>query len=963
MNKSNDKENISSLIVDKAFVGKYKALDTDIRKYLRPIIFGSTEKPNKTLNKLRKLKTPNEISSLEEVILLSEQSNLLPELFPKEPQIAHREYSLDCIPIDKNLSILNLVVKRNFNKLADLINYLLNLNDYILKKKYIEAEGLIKIIIENYGYSHFLLRKMILISELSKLIDVEVSYIDDIITSYNNHGENQVLSSLQQCYDIEVGFFNLKKSVMNISDFECYISTILRKPFLYKEFNYNENNLDKSLNYNIQSSLIDGLLFIMCNSDIYSYEKYYYLREILKLFEDSKIDIEILAKFYLEAYEIDVEDIFFKQSSAWYEVKGIDNYRILQDLFVDDPSSDYLNLKINIDKLSNKLTEMTSKYNLFSLLDPNMRIEDSDSSLELLMHKGAITRSAIFNYVIALNDGEIEFEQKNLYWIMSNTRELPRSIDYKLLRKIAKASDDLDCKIIYYLLIHKKSKNELDNHNLRKYLSNIILEKFNGDLIGFIDYQFRKSKEVAYFTYEICTVDFIAKLTHIIKDTASITDTRAKLHKWVWKVTDDITYFERARTILIDRQINKIRNELHDNRIYVEALRFDDWISDEIIREFTAVLSSFEKTGFTEYYDSPQLFFLVEKVYKEFCKNNIYGISSYLGRRIRHGTFKGTMFKNIVSFIEKKYDINNQKNTVVWDNWKRDYEAVIEQIIDVYLHVQSDVKPKKPKGLIRPEITGLEKQLIAKSCIKDLMTSFFEQGSNGNLNNILIEYCWRLIEVDLKNVNNYLKVTQSEVLRFTAAPKGSYNQENLNLFFKDLQFKVRESFSTVFEWFKRPQSVAPKAEIVLLIKAVIEEVKESHDLKYNDEKLMSEFVLFGGAYHVIYDALYVIIFNAAKHGDSSKQLEISINFDNNTGKLLISIASHIYSYQNEKLINDSLKVPNGADITNAQLYEGRSGILKLHHLENTDSNFSIEKIACENAKVQVIISYRVAYNV
>ncbi|MGP9669357.1 hypothetical protein ACT3TV_14785, partial [Psychrobacter sp. AOP31-A1-22] len=273
------------------------------------------------------------------------------------------------------------------------------------------------------------------------------------------------------------------------------------------------------------------------------------------------------------------------------------------------------------------------------------------------------------------------------------------------------------------------------------------------------------------------------------------------------------------------------------------------------------------------------------------------------------------------------------------------------------------VKPKKPRGLIDPETTAIEKKIIVQSCIKDLMKVFFEQGSNINLNNILIEYCWRLIEVDLKNVNQYLKSTQSEVLQFTKPPQVAYNQESLNIFFKDLQFKVRDSFSIVFEWFKRPQSVAPKAEIVLLVKAVIEEVKESHNLKFNDRKLLSEFVLFGGAYHVIYDALYVIIFNAAKHGDSSKSLEISINFDNNSRKLFISIASHIYSNQNEELIIQRLKVPSNADISNAQLYEGRSGIMKLHHLEQTDSNFSIEEMVCLDNKVRFTISYKVANNV
>lgn len=46
--------------------------------------------------------------------------------------------------------------------------------------------------------------------------------------------------------------------------------------------------------------------------------------------------------------------------------------------------------------------------------------------------------------------------------------------------------------------------------------------------------------------------------------------------------------------------------------------------------------------------------------YSEFCSNNMFGIASYLGRRIRHGTFKGTKClnyrkkKNMLIYSKKK---------------------------------------------------------------------------------------------------------------------------------------------------------------------------------------------------------------------------------------------------------------------------------------------------------------------
>jgi len=506
-------------------------------------------------------------------------------------------------------------------------------------------------------------------------------------------------------------------------------------------------------------------------------------------------------------------------------------------------------------------------------------------------------------------------------------------------------------------LIHKQSKSERDNHTLRKLLEKVVIEDFDGDLVKFIDYQYSKSKEVAQFTYITCTVDFIAKLTHIIKNTFLITETRARLHEWMGEKTNEKAYFERARTLIIDHQINKVRNELDDYRIYVDSQRLNEWISDEIIREFTAVLSSIEKAGLTEYHDSPQLFFLVERVYKEFCSNNIYGISSYLGRRIRHGTFKGTMFNSVVSHMEREYKINNSKYNPIWEKWKNEYDCIIEDIITNYLHIESS---DKPLGLIKPNTNNLEKQTIVTACIKNLMLSFFTHGSNIQLNNLLIEYCWRLIEVDLKNVNQYLNTTQSKVLLLTNAPIVAYNQDFLNSFYKNLKEIVRENFSTVLEWFKRPQSVAPKAEVALLIKAVISEVESAGvRLNYNDEQLVSNLVLFGGAYHVVYDALYVIMSNAAIHGDSEKKLDILIKFDEINKQIIISISSYILSNESEININERLKPPKDIDIMKAQTYEGKSGIPKLYHLENTDTNFSIEELVSMDSKVRVTISYKV----
>ena len=207
-----------------------------------------------------------------------------------------------------------------------------------------------------------------------------------------------------------------------------------------------------------------------------------------------------------------------------------------------------------------------------------------------------------------------------------------------------------------------------------------------------------------------------------------------------------------------------------------------------------------------------------------------------------------------------------------------------------------------------------------------------------------------------------MKIKQTLVLDFTSETKIHNNFSNT--FYSELHKLVRESFSIVFEWFKRPQSVAPKAEIGLLLKAVIEEVKETCSyLRYDEKQLDSDYELIGGAYHVIYDALFIIIYNAAIHGNTNKKLDILINFDIENNKFIISVSSWLKDEQDENEVSKKLLIPEDADVSDAQTYEGSSGILKLHHLKEYDNNFDIEKMICQDGKVKFVISYKVTHSV
>lgn len=182
----------SELSLNKEFISKYRKLNKDIKKSLRIIVFQDDGNKTNVVNKFRKTKSPQEVSDFEEVALLS-NNNIIPKLYPKEPQIYNYEYFLDNLLIEKQISILNITTGKQIFKLLRLVDMILELNKFIIKEDYEKAQSCIENIVEDYGYSHFIIRKMILINELNKNGDVNLDYIDKEIQSYNSSGENIII--------------------------------------------------------------------------------------------------------------------------------------------------------------------------------------------------------------------------------------------------------------------------------------------------------------------------------------------------------------------------------------------------------------------------------------------------------------------------------------------------------------------------------------------------------------------------------------------------------------------------------------------------------------------------------------------------------------------------------------------------------------------------------------------------
>lgn len=960
----------------------FKNTNVKKRNLLRAVLYDDNTNIRKAIHKLRQLCTVQEIIVIENILnKFKTMGNeveidiLIQNLFPKNPIIDNYYPPLKPLDIKRTLGLVSAYANNNKDILEFFLEKISIINKHILLKEFDHCEVHINQIIEKCGYSAFLIRKIILINELIEYSgSLSNNYTQEFIEKYNPKGSNSLLSSIQQCYQPELDYFSLKQSLMRYTSTNSFLSSMVRIPLKHRS---NESDLFDNLYNNLSSSLIDALIYISLNEDLYNICSLNGIRWFIKLINSSQININDISKFYINYFSknnkiSEIESIFYRQSSAWYEVKEIKSYKLFLDFFNDSPDSRYLNfddksmlstLESYVDR--NCLLSLISEVGIINCNNKNYFIE--------IINNGYVTKSATFNYKTFVTDGEWILSDKHLFLLMERTSDLPRTIDSKKIQKMADNSPNLLSKIIYYMLISKKTNNDEHGFLLRKMIQGITIERFESNIINLLEYFNELSPTVALYTYEILTEDCLALMPFLIDSSFMITETRANLHNWRGEhssTEDKYRYFEMAKTLRIEHQISKIRNEIDDHRIYVDITRFNEWLFNEPYINLNSAIIALANQNLSKF-ESPQLLDYIDIIYRQFCTNSVFGITSYLGRRIRHGTYKGHAFSSINSDLEEVFPfLITTPFLQTWTKWKSIYEERIDYVINENLHIET---ADKKNGLIKPTIyDNSSKEKIAINCIETLIKDYEANDGNGCIS-IVDEYCWNLITINLREINIFFQREKFEIIELAKSnlldKAESFllenNIETMQPFSLHFQRVIDDKYKKVNDWFQRPVSVAPKVLLSLLFTVVVKQVKETYKNFQCEEEIFiaNDIEFIGSSFLCIYDALFVVIYNAAKHGKENSCLFSNISYDLESQIINFEIISDIKDTDIESDINSRLKISSDEDIETAQLVENNSGVKKLYNLDRYDEYFTLNKIECYERKVYVSFNYRIKTNV
>ncbi|WP_314187014.1 hypothetical protein [Aggregatibacter kilianii] len=844
----------------------------------------------------------------------------------------------------KNPSYIYRSINLNKSKLVNILKIYNNILFFLNLKNIEKLVDNIEMLTKLGGVSVFLLR---ILQFIKNNLSDEVSAcnlgerIDAVYELIRPHNINYINVAIKELTSDKNDYFSVCDRI-NLG--EENIPLTIARSFI-DQIPDNEAEYIKVLNSFYSVSMIDAVLYILSTARLeIPYISVQYLdKEIIKEYNSIKnMDFDIM-QFY-DRKEQFCDLYFFRDSFLLNEISKVYEYRIAVSYFYTKKTRNAIPYQRN--KINNYFSGLRD---LLSL-----RNEERDEySINIYKYNryncGIVENTCGLIYLLENNSKfTLDYDEDVFISLMSFTTNLGEVLPNNLLDEIVKSTTNNNLRMIFSCLLFTKHKTQKYEHQLRSILQYSLENKFEYNIQNLLEYFYDTSPAIADYMVTLCDETFLTKLFIITKEPIDAIETRASILEWYGNKTSNNLLIERAKNLRIDIQISKQKANIDDSRIYVDPIKYIQWINDTVLNELLLSLDSINidnisgpynidwaktKTGITDLEKAASCLLVC---FEEFCENKLFGIASYLGRRIRHGTLKGTGRKEILEFYQQKEKLlsNNKDFQDFYNKWFKEYDNTLDSLVSEYLHILSK---KKPEGMIRPIINSKAKKLIADSMLRDIILSYHKNPIGIDLPYIILEYCWRLIEEDLSNIRKHLMHIKSKygIIKMPNLDlEPTYKREYVN-FCSEINNITADKFRIISSWFNKPSIASPTADIVLLFKAVLSEVKDLITEHFSPEVQVNQefYQITGGQYFAIYDALFIIIKNVADHGKLDGLLELDIQYHNEIKAIRVTVKSEFISYESKIKNLNSIRENMTNNSEGAHVVEGNSGIKKLKQME------------------------------
>ncbi len=932
-------------------------------KNARNILRGMMDKNSQTdllvtYNHLRALPTNQYTKDVFSQILYNPlfKHLLLPPPFPSKPVAGNDFTRPNRMPLERELIFQLLRVSHDIGIINNFIIDAKSLNDHIFDKNMDEVCTIIRSMIKKYGHSNFLLRKVGFLRSVY-YDNLQVKDICDEIVGLYNHSRRDTLcvcaldifdngyiyESIRSTFDGLIA----KKRISQTS------ASIVN--FCFSPISYEPNEISDTLLSHGLLSVIDVFVYIGIIELNLGILTHFGHGDLVKRFINSDTRDLWVSAFSaslphdrLPTLDDSAEygdETLYRQTAAFFEITVVSSYRANVDKYYLSQSDfdsylydDYVSHDIDLPSIC---TRPQHYENNIASFNPKTA--------------GLFTRTIALLALIKRGAGASMLSDDQLLALLNQTREVASIASASQIKQFFSGTQSSTIgQYLFHALMYDRTKRNLEEHSLRKIVQKIILTNFEGDIVKFASFLAGHGRVVAEHFVGMCSERFLVQLFDLYPDSSQVVEAKARLLDWHGTTYSEPSSIDRAKALRLELKLQKVRGDIDDTRLYVDPLRYSQWVQDNVQDEMQKLgrletesppdISLFHKANDPlEVMRRPHLRLasLLQLAFSEFCTNKFFGVDSYIGRRIRHGTLKGFMVTDVQKLMRSddyKALMADPVAARFIRSWAERYEATIDTMGQDWFRIKST---KTPKGAIDPNILADDKILLSFAFVSDTMSWLQELENAATVVALVYDYCWILLEVDLKRLRRLIEAARSEVAVIDREALSALCDENIRKlaheFSRDLNELTQSKFSSIGSWLTRPANLSPSAPVTLLIEAVIEEVRGLTYFHPNITRVGdTDIEIFGYRYHHLYDFLYVVIYNAAKHGKLNGPLILGTRLEYpSPGSTLLSVTVTSEIRDGDSITNVRSRVDDsmGNNTDDAMVVEINSGIAKIRKLE------------------------------
>lgn len=929
-----------------------------IRNLMRGILSAENEQSAKrTLESLRREAGPADAAVSFAILQSAPDTHHLPlpPAFPETCQDVDRAPFYAAAPLEIELCAQGVRLARHSDKLIAAIRKVAELNEAILEGDADLAATLFAQYGEMYGVSFMVAQKAISVRHSGGATGDRRSVHSNVIAPFLSPRRQIIAVAFEDSIDAERDYVRVRRTFLNFvakGQLEVFDAAIIADLFA-------PHRLEGAApSQRIQAygrwSALD------CTAALYR------LRRTFQLAGDADgielIDAVIpddVANAWAEAFpsidvirllsRIGIEDQFYDRAlfahiPAWSEYQELFDHRLHIEVAMAE-------------RLDGRFPVVMK--NAASIVEPRHRIDEllADGPPGFSLGKIDPASSGGFHRTIALvasqEAGTLqEPDGANLSALLDQTIDVASMFSREeLARLLPRKRDDLLYEFLRTAVTNDQEESKVSNHALRRSLQQLVISSFGGDVVKLLEHVDTERHHVSKHLFNLCTEAFLTELYDLFEEADQVTEAHANILEWWGDRANDEDAQLRARSHRLTLRLRKVRGAIEETRIYVDPLRFIAWIGETYSGELRtlalqadAILADPDRS--TSLKDRVKvavqprmkLLELLDRCYEEFCTNKLYGVTSFVGRRIRHGTLHGHLV------LEMKPEIDNAisefrhiapRFAAFLESWFAKFDAAVQIMAADRVHVRSK---EKARGLIVATIDEAEKSQAANRMVEEVAKSMAERPQLAMSAALIHEYCWLVFESDLNRTRDAMEELRRDFVINVddKLVERADIDRRVSERIRSINSALQQRFEVVRYWFTRPTNQSPSASIGLLFEAVRDEVGQRFPTfkPFIEVTGASEVDLIGHRFHFFYDALYILVGNAAKHSRSDGTLKVHVASDFGDERynyVTVSVASEL-ACERRDLDRAGIEAAMVAEIGDAMMKNKNSGIRKLREM-------------------------------